>query len=505
MFKSTLNVSVLAALCTGISFLNQLVLARYFGTTGEMDAYLIAISIPLTISSLLAGIFNYQLVPALQKAESFSKGADSLMRSLTFGIGGTSALVGIVGAILSRLLIQVLNPRLPADEQRMIASLAHVTWLCLPMATLGTIFTAGLHVRQRFLSATVLTAAPMTVSLIACVVGHSHFGIASAVYGQLLGYVGMAVGLRLALGCCRKGWDWKSLKRIVEKIPLALGAVLIFVLFPFSDAFWGSRIGPSAVSYLGFAQRILVGLSGLAVVGATTVLFPRLARRAAQGENHELRQDMGLSMRVMLVCMVPAATAFGVLSSPTIQLLFERGAFLHSDTIALSELLRPMLFGMTAMSCIGLMFKGLFAREETTFAAVLSLIGSFVYIALSGILSRSAGVNGIGYSYAAAWWAVFLIGLRHIWSEGAFRSFATVRSRFILNLACLAAVVGLICFAGLQVLQVWPSAVLIERAAVLLLTVSVSIIAYIILGNMLFAIAEIQILTRQVFKLIKRS
>src|SRR4051812_16966975 len=69
MLRATMLVSLLAALGSGISFLNQLVLAHIFGANSEMDAYLLAISVPLTISGLITGVLSYQLVPALQRAE----------------------------------------------------------------------------------------------------------------------------------------------------------------------------------------------------------------------------------------------------------------------------------------------------------------------------------------------------------------------------------------------------------------------------------------------------
>jgi putative effector of murein hydrolase len=46
MFRSTLIVSLLAALGSVVSFFNQLVLARLFGTGEQMDAYLLSVSIP---------------------------------------------------------------------------------------------------------------------------------------------------------------------------------------------------------------------------------------------------------------------------------------------------------------------------------------------------------------------------------------------------------------------------------------------------------------------------
>ena len=505
MFRSTLIVSILAALGTGVSFLNQLILARIFGTSAQMDAYLMAISLPLTISSLLAGVLNYQLVPALRHSETTTGGADSLMRSLAWGLGGGAAILSLIGSAAAIWEMRIMNSGLSAAQLALIVKLAHITWLCLPLAVLGTIFTAGLHIRQRFAAATLIAALPMAASIVICVLFHSAIGIEAPVWGQFLGYLAMPVGLRLALGKSRPGQDWTGTWKLLGQAPLALISVLLFVIYPFSDAIWGSRIGLSAVSYLGYAQRLLVGFSGLAVVGATTVLFPHLARQAAEGEHQALRRDLGFSLRTMLVCMAPAAAIIGVLSVPAVQVLFQRGAFRLSDARALGGLLRPMLAGMVAMSCMGLVFKGLFARGQVRAAAVLSLTGSFVYFALSGLLGSWLGLLGVGYAYAVSWWLVLFMGLKYLWREVPFWRLLGSGLGFAVRLGAAAALVAVVAWIGALLLPVNSVAGFPRRVLVLIGTGTVALCSYIAFGNGPVALPEVRLLTRQAVKLARRS
>lgn len=503
MFRSSLLVSLLAALGAVMSFLNQLVLARFFGTTAEMDAYLIAISLPLTISGLLAGVLGYQLVPALRRAEASRGGADALFRSACLGLGGGAAFFAVVGAIGSAWLVRKLNPGLSLEQQVLISRLAHVTWLCLPFAVLGTIYTAGLHNRQRFAAATLMTFAPTIGSIVVCLLAHARIGIDAAVWGQFLGYVAVPVGLRLALGKPGRGRDPSGFRNVLAQMPLALTAMLIFVLYPFSDAIWGSRVGLSAVSYLGYAQRLLVGFSGLAVVGATTVLFPRLARHAALGEHEALRRDLGLSLRYMLVCMAPAATLIWVLADPALQLLFQRGAFHLSDTLALGGLLRPMLFGMVAMSCMGLVFKALFANGQVGFAAIFSTVGSGVYFALSGFLGTRMGVLGIGYAYAITWWLVFVLSLTFIWRHLPIRRFLFSAVAFLAKLSAATASVAVVACLGSQFLPAASSGDSPRRLLVLAGTATVAIGTYLALGNGPLASYEVRLIIQHLSSIAK--
>jgi putative peptidoglycan lipid II flippase len=505
MFRSTLVVSLLAAFVSSISFLNQLILARFFGATSEMDAYLLAISLPLTISGLLAGVLGYQLVPALQRAKSGLGDGDALMNSLAWGLGGIAAIIALLGAADAAWLIRVMNPSISFAQHALATNLARIAWLYLPLAVLSAIYTAGLHIRRHFTTATILTAAPIAGSMITCLVAHARLGVSTAVWGQLFGYIVMLGGLRLAYGASRASLNWTGLGAILAQLPLAGAASIIFLVYPFSDAIWGSHIGPSAISYLGYAQRLLVGFSGLAVIGATTVIFPRLASKAAQGEHHSMRQDLGLSLRVMLVCMTPAAVLFGVLVLPTLQVLFQRGAFNLADARSLARLLPFMLVGMTAMSCMGLVFKALFADSDVRAAAVISVFGAVTYFVLSGLFSTTFGLVGIGAAYALSWWLALGLSLRHLW-HGELEP-ATVRSnyKFALRLAAGAALTAGIGWLGTRFLPPEDSTDNLHRLLVLVATGFSAAGTYLVIGNGPLAIPEVRLLTKQLLALAKRG
>jgi putative peptidoglycan lipid II flippase len=503
MFRSTLVVSLLAAFVSGISFLNQLILARFFGATSEMDAYLLAISLPLTISGLFAGILGYQLVPALQREKSGN--GDALMNSLVCGLGGITLCIALLGAADASWLIRTLNPAISIAQHALATKLARIAWLCLPLAVLCAIYTAGLYIRRYFVTATILTASPIAGSMIICLLAHARWGVATAVWGQLFGYIVMLGGLRLALGTMRKGHNWAGLGKMLTELPLAGAALIIFIVYPFSDAIWGSRIGPAAISYFGYAQRLLVGFSGLAVVGATTVIFPRLASKAAHGEYHSMRQDLGLSLRIMLVCMAPAAVLFGVLVLPTLQVLFQRGAFNLADARSLAKLLPPMLVGMTAMSCMGLVFKALFARGDVRAAAAISLVGATAYFAFSGLLGTALGLVGIGVAYALSWWLAFGLSLRHLWRGELERVAIRANVQFVLRLVTGVALTAGIGWFGTQFLPSENSTDNFRRILVLAATAFSGMGTYLVVGNGSLAIPEVRLLTKQLFALAKRA
>jgi len=412
MLRSTLIVSALSLLNSVLSFVNQLVLARLFGTGKDMDAYLVAISIPSTVTALLVGSMGYQLVPALQRAKSAYQYDDPTLQSLVRGIGGTTILLSLFCAFNAQNLILIFGANLTELQEHLAIRIAVISWLCLPLAVVSSIYTAGLHVRLKFFAATAMGSIPIIGSLISCLTMHSRLGVSSIIWGQFISYFLMICGLRMAIGGLKQERDWRGLREVVSSLPWALLALMIFVIYPFSDAVWGANVGPAAVSYLGYAQRLLVGFSGLAVVGATTVLFPRFAKHAATGDKSSLTSDVGLALRTMLALMAPSAAILGALALPIIELLFVRGAFSIHDAENLAAVFRVMLIGMVAMSAMGLAFKALFAQGHIKSAGLLSLSGAAIYFILSAFFSTSDGLRGIGFAYSVTWWVIFAFTVR---------------------------------------------------------------------------------------------
>lgn len=504
MFRSTFIVSLLAALGSVVSFFNQLVLARLFGAGEQMDAYLLSVSIPVTFSSLLSGTLGYQLIPALLQEKSASASSEPLMNSLLWGLGGIAGFVALLGMTNAEWFILTLNPNASAMQLILPVKLARIVWLFFPLSVLCAIYTAGLHVKGRFAAATILPIAPICGSIIACLMGHIRWGVETVVWGQLLGHVIMLAGLRLAHGDTSIGYNWKGMSGLLGKIPMTGAALIIFSIYPFSDAIWGSRIGPAAVSYLGYAQRLIVGFSGLAIVGATTVIFPRLAKLAIEGKHDSMREELGVSIRLMLVFIAPAAALIAVVALPLLQLLFQRGAFSLADVRILADLLHFMLIGMVAMSCMGLIFKALFARGELRAAMRISVLGAALYFVLSGLLVDKLGVAGIGLAYALSWCLAFGLGIFHIW-QGKLDS-QTIRETLGFAIRLMIGVLLTVCIGliGAKLLPQDDSVDFVRRLFVLVGTAISAIGFYLVIGNGQLGLYEVRLINQKFVSLINR-
>jgi len=466
-----------------------------------MDTYLLAISLPSFAAALINTIAGYQLIPVLQQAQVETGSYDAVLQSVIRGMGLASLAGALACGTQAATLISLINPALSKDQLASAGALATVAWFWLPCSVLGGVYSAALHLRQRFVIATFLMQMPSLGSIVFCLLLHLPLGTGAIIWGQTAGYFALLLGLHFALRPAFVKPDWRALRKMVSDLPLALLSLLLFVIYPLSDAVWGSRLGPAAVSYLGYMQRIVVGLSGLFVVGATTVLFPALARQAANQDYHSLREHLAFSLRAMLVSIAPLAVVLTVYATPILQLLFQRGAFGLEDVKVLSGLMPSMMSGMVAMSCVGLLFKALFAQNEIAAAAGLSTGAAGVYFFFSPLLSSYFGLNGIGFSYAITWWLALGAGTAWIWRGNARRQEVQAAGIFLWRLA---ANVSIIAFIAL-VFRAWFPIETIRGGFAIISAIGavafVCTIIYFLLGFSLLPLTELRFMVERAVRL----
>lgn len=454
MIRSSLIVSFLSGGSSAIAFFNQVILARILGAGTELDGYLVAIAVPLTISALGVGVLSFQIVPVL-RGRPDDPATDASVLSLVIGLGGGAAVLTLAGIGTLPWSVPVLASHMPADKLPVVSHAAAVAWVWLPLAVAGTVLTSALHVREKFASATLVQPLPTLGAALGCLFGYRSMGIPALAWGQLAGFVVMVVLLAILL---RPGWrrpDWTKTRHVVRHMPLALVSLLVFIIYPFADAVVGTHAGPSGVSLLGYAQRLIVGFSGLAVVGATTVLFPRLSVQAVQGHHATLKEDLSRSLKIMLICMGPSAAVLSIVSLTLVRFLFKRGAFLDADAIALAGLLPWMLGGMIAMSCMSVAFRALFAQGRIREAAALSGTGAALYFLAASWLVNVFGLLGVGMAYAVTWWGLFFLVLR-AFKIGPDLSFLIRLT--VLTLACaVSALAGPLCMPASGDSSTWEN------------------------------------------------
>lgn len=399
-----------AAAVAGLSILSSLLglvrdlsLAGLFGASGATDAFLVAWTVPETVTPLLLeGAMTFLLVP-LFVAEIIRLGSITRLVRLTllpylFLLLVLTALIIVAAPVLVKLLAPALkDPELAAQCFR---------YACLTLFFMGVAgyLVAALRAHNSFVRPALIYAA-YNVGILSCMFAlHERLGVLSAAIGLAVGSVLMVAVqlpqfLRLvSLSGLGFRIDRKFLTASMAFLPIAVYTLgrqaQVFV-----ERIVGSTLDTGSISHMNYASKI-GQIPLLLVLSIATVAFPSFARAAATSAGLASQADR--VMRQVVLMTLPAMMFLIMFAYPAVQFMFERGAFDASDTAATSGVLMLYSFGLLGQALVSVGTLVAFAqRGQVWMPAIAAGACLLVTIVLDVTLSPALGVKALGIGNAA--------------------------------------------------------------------------------------------------------
>jgi putative peptidoglycan lipid II flippase len=161
--------------------------------------------------------------------------------------------------------------------------------------------------------------------------------------------------------------------------------------------------GTGAVSWLNYAFRLMYLPIGLFGVSIATAAMPAVSRHAAEEDRGAIRRTVADSFSLMMMLNVPATVGLIVLAVPIVQVIFERRAFTHADTLATAAALQFYALGLVGYSLARIASPTFYALDESRTPVKVSVVTVLANAALNLALARAMGYTGLalGTSIAA--------------------------------------------------------------------------------------------------------
>jgi putative peptidoglycan lipid II flippase len=389
------------------SFLNQSVLAYFFGAGRSMDAFLISGALPFAVLNLAIGDLSYTLVPLLmqyEKTGEVQQASDASFTALSLMALG----VAMLGALGHRWILRLSTAAsLPPLTFDMAASIAPLIWVIVGLSVLSSFLTGLHHFRRSFFYPVMTLALPYLGMIAGGVLGASRFGILSVVVGWAVATLLRDIALYGLLGRPRVLFNWTTGHPAVARLfksTCVLGISLLpFTVLPVIDTFWASRLPIGSISYLGYSSRIIIALTGIVVQGLCVVLFTDLSEHITNRQLESFHHKLVGAIRAIFLAIVPLAMLAMALRSTLVSVLLQRGHFAPSSTLGVIRVLPFYLLGMIFMAPMTVVIRGFYALGDYATPARLGVASLVFYTVASGLLIRHYSYVGIGIAYAMFW------------------------------------------------------------------------------------------------------
>lgn len=243
--------------------------------------------------------------------------------------------------------------------------------------------------------------------------------------------------------------------------------------------------GTGAVSWLNYAFRLMYLPTGLFGVSIATATIPAVSRHAARDDTAAVRSTLAEGLSLMLVMNVPATVGLIVLSHPIVRVIFERRAFLPSDTAATAAALQFYAVGLLGYSIVRIASPTFYALGDSRTPVQISIASVVVNAILNVVLARVLGYRGLalGTSIAALFNAAGLLWLLHARLHGL--DDRRVLSSFA-RIAIASFVMGIAAFGINGALAGWfPGDTFPQQAVRLLVTIVSALLVLVVSAHVL--------------------
>lgn len=398
-------IAIISFLSKVFGFFREVLVAKYFGATGQTDAFLVALIIPSLILGLFSNGFNTLIIPLyLEKKSQSEQLARRFVDSIFMVSVNLFLFLSILIFIFAPICVRIIAYGFKGETFSSAVTLTRYL-LISGIFTVFTGFFTGLFQaeKQFFLPVSIFFVGNIALVLSLFFL-HRVMGINSWVFGQIL-YTGIPFIILFFVLYSRynlfhflkyKYIDWIETKNFaILLLPLVISGSLS-ILNQIIDKTIASSLDAGSIAALNFASRIWgIPISLLAMPIATAVFptFSELALARAYREDYKSRLSRTLGL--MFYLTIPSTIFLFFLSQPIIRLFFERGAFDPKATALTSFVLKMYVLGLFAHATSPILARAFYSFKDTKTPLLISTTCIALNILLNIFLSRIIGAAGI--------------------------------------------------------------------------------------------------------------
>jgi putative peptidoglycan lipid II flippase len=462
LFQSAGIVSGFTLISRILGYVRDMVIAQFFGTASlATQAFIVAFRIPNTLRDLVGeGAANAAVIPILSEylGEDKKKEFWHISNVMLNLIMIVLAIITIIGTIMAPLIVRITAFGFVADPAKLELTI-YLTRIMFSFIFFIGIAAYGIGVLNTLKNFAIPAAGSCILNITMIIFGIWVCGrFEQPVVGLALsvligGFLQILFQIPILI---KKGFYFKwaldfshpAIKKIGRLLLPRMAGSSIYQLNVFIDTFFASFtniVGEGAIAALYFSNRIVQFPTALFGSALATACLPTMSRQAIRNDIAGLKDTLNVSLKTLLVFLIPSTIGLFVLAKPMVKVLFQRGAFdVLSTEITTSALLFYCL-GIFFYSAARVVTSCFYALKDTRTPVKVMLLCLIINGTLNYLLMKPLQVRGIALATSissAVNFFVLLYMLRQKIGKIGFRKithmfYSIVTASIIMGAACI--------------------------------------------------------------------
>ena len=377
----------------------NILVARAFGASAGLDAFLAANRVSETLFNLIAGgALGSAFIPIFTMflAREEKPAAWRLASAVANLVVLIMSALALLAAIFSPLIVRyLLAPGFAADPAQfsLTVSLLRIQLISAVLFGLSGLVMGILNSHQIFLIPALAPSMYQFGLIFGVLVLAPHYGIYGLAYGVVLG---SAAHLLIQIPSLLRrrgtysltlGWGNAAVGEVIRLMgPRLLGVAVVQLNF-WVNTWLASKMISGSVSgiYYGFALMIMA--QAAIAQSVATAAMPTFAAQYALGKKDAIRHSLAATLRGVLFLALPASVGLILLRFPIIQLLYQRGSFTPDDTRLVAWALLWYAAGLVGHSVLEILARTFYAMHDTRTPVTVGVVAMGLNVVFSILFS----------------------------------------------------------------------------------------------------------------------
>jgi len=382
----------------------EAIVANFFGTSAEYDILLVALAIPMMVTSILFAAIPSAAIPYLQNSGITGGKKISIFKSKFFSINSlliitVTIIVFLVLPLFKNLLVKGMDP----ESANLVIWFGRLFCLIIPFRAYEALFRSLLNYRHHFIFPTVNA---IGFNLVAIIILLSTFASLKS-YALVLALLsGMLVQTLLvtipAYFIYRRNQIPGETSSFLTGNYLKFLGVIILIesigltVDPFDRYLGGIFLEPGYVSATYYANIIYYIPLRIVIYSLVIAIFPTLSESAVENNTNRMASLYHKALAVCVMLIIPTVVFFSLFKNEIIWLLFERGKFVIESRIITVEFLSFLLLGLFFHSVFLIQAKVFYAMKSWRFFIIVRMMGIALKVVIGFLFIKSNWALALG-------------------------------------------------------------------------------------------------------------
>ncbi len=393
-----------------LGYVRELLMAAYFATSAETDAWLMASIVPNLLIQALSSALDNVLIPMLVRIQE--EAGRLAQREFASELFTWLTLLGTLASILLEaampVVIHLLAPGFHGSQDRLTVQLARIMmpvfvfWLWRSVAV-GLLQANGVYgptgwspIAQNIVRIAALVLLAKTLGIVAAAIG---FAVGTAAQLTIIVPALIRADLRIRVRWVRSG---RAVGQFFRRAWSAVLASLASTGGLIVDRILASTLPVGNIAALNFSAILVQVPVSLVLGAAITPVFTRLSVHQARGEDRQWRRLVVRLMLAAVGAMAVIAVVIALASQPLIEIVYRRGAFQAHSTALTAGMMPYFAAGLPGTALNLIARKARYSEGNVAAPARWAVVLVALNIAFDLLLIRPLGGRGLALGTSLA-------------------------------------------------------------------------------------------------------